>query len=261
MTPLFDTLNSSSKHLPCTGYVNSTKKTRVALSRIHYVKNNMKMNRFAGDFTDANTENSTGSQLPSLFLYRNKKLGSNPIAASLTTIESSQNRSIVKDSRLGALLVSFIKTLGNIASEVTAKQRSTCCYCGDKAAEAENGCNLSCKCDWHVAHLIWEKYSTGNDVLPDTYESDMLYVERMFGKALQDDERNPLLLADYALFLWRERSRLVEAEELLNTALSLETRDSSARQTLLNLYSTFLSFTPPSSMKTQLPDYRSTMGI
>lgn len=84
------------------------------------------------------------------------------------------------------------------------------------------------------------------------------HVEKHFQDALANEDlsQNALLIADYALFKWRECLDYEEAEKLLNLAMQLDTTRDFERTTLLSLYSLFLSSTPPNVCKGTLGSYR-----
>ena len=67
--------------------------------------------------------------------------------------------------------------------------------------------------------------------------------------AHQAEPDNELLLADYALFLWRELNEWQQAEQMLEKALALPATSARVRMRILNLYSHFLSTTPISDSK------------
>jgi len=136
--------------------------------------------------------------------------------------------------------------LGGMAS-CSNKDTSNCCYCGSNAANVD-ACELECGCSWMLAQSIWDHAAADEDSGVDT-------INRYFTEALESDPANDVLLAQFALFQWKERSDFGEAEILFERALSIDPTSEQTRTNILSLYSFFLSSTPPPSSRS-LEDYR-----
>lgn len=161
-----------------------------------------------------------------------------------------------KEPDYTAKLEAWVERLGSLADRATAATKSSCCYCGDDADKAQP-CNLSCACDWSMAHDVWMTNLGTTD--PEKLKENMVYVEQLYNKALSSESNNILMLADFALFLWKQKGDLRAVEATLNQALAAKAEDSEHRALILSLYSFFLSSTPPVSSSAQLSDYRQSM--
>lgn len=155
-------------------------------------------------------------------------------------------------------LEEWMNKLGRFAKAAKARAKASCCYCGSEASMEPQPCNLSCSCDWEMAHDVWVTNIVKSAERPAEYEDNMIYVEQLFTKAITEDTENstPLLVADFALFLWKQKGDLLAVEAMLNKALAMKQVTIEERTLVLNLYSFFLSSTPPVSMKKGLTHYR-----
>lgn len=136
-----------------------------------------------------------------------------------------------------------------ISDKKNSVKRRSCCYCGDMAETAEDGCNLDCSCSWELAAAIWESHE---GILEEEKKAS---ADEFFIAAIESEPENELILAHYAIYLWKERGNLKSAEDLLEKSLEMEPRSFEARTQVLRLYSLFLSSTPPLTSKV-LTDYR-----
>lgn len=164
-----------------------------------------------------------------------------------------------KQPDTNARLEEWVARLGVLAGTANAESKKTCCYCGENSSEASQ-CNLTCACDWHLAHDVWMNNLTNIADL-EKHEENMVYVEQLYSKALVAEPDNVLMLADFAVFLWKQKGDLGQVETTLNRALSNKTAASEDRSLILSLYSFFLSSTPPVSSSAHLSDYRQKMSL
>lgn len=163
-----------------------------------------------------------------------------------------------KNDDVSGKLEEWIGKLGRSAKAAKAQAKASCCYCGAEADMEPQPCTLSCSCDWEMAHDVWVTNVDKSLNQPEEYEENMVYVEQLFTKAMEGDEEknNVLLVADFALFLWKQKGDLRAVEDMLNKALAMKTVSTEERAIVLNLYSFFLSSTPPVSSNSGLSDYR-----
>eukprot|EP00959_Pyramimonas_sp_CCMP1952_P323552 6770932-Pyramimonas_sp.AAC.1 len=116
------------------------------------------------------------------------------------------------DSAVKKKLDTWVTKLGKLAKEYKIRAKSTCCYCGENAAE-DSQCIIcdGAICDWEMAHAVWETNVTISAEKPEEYEQNMIYVEQLFSKAMDiDAERNnALLVMDFSLFLWKQKGDLM----------------------------------------------------
>jgi len=138
----------------------------------------------------------------------------------------------------------WLNKVGIMMAEHVTEQKKYCCRCGSEADKTPNGgCSLRCVCAWQSAHGVWV------DKRGALTDEDKMYVQRTFLEAHEAEPDNELLLADYALFLWRELNEWQQAEQMLEKALALPATSARVRMRILNLYSHFLSTTPISDSK------------
>lgn len=146
-----------------------------------------------------------------------------------------------------SMLDKWFDKLGVMRENIITEQRSTCCYCGPEAGKGEHPCTLSCVCAWELAADLMKdiKHNSGTST-PDI-EENINWADRNFQEILYDQPDNHVLLADYALFLWRQRGDFNGTEQMLKRALEAPTSNELVRMKILNLYSLFMSISPPSA--------------
>mmetsp|Transcript_4459 Transcript_4459/g.8372 ORF Transcript_4459/g.8372 Transcript_4459/m.8372 type:complete len:250 (+) Transcript_4459:135-884(+) len=175
-----------------------------------------------------------------------------------SSVIAQQVISMYQRSPLDEQLHHWTLRMGDVAARVCDDLGAACSFRPGQPGSADT-CNSHSSCTWQYAHMIWDNiHSDMDNMIVSSYDEDVGHVEKHFQDALANEDlsQNALLIADYALFKWRECLDYEEAEKLLNLAMQLDTTRDFERTTLLSLYSLFLSSTPPNVCKGTLGSYR-----
>jgi hypothetical protein len=146
-----------------------------------------------------------------------------------------------------SLIDRWFGKLGVMREKLITEQRATCCYCGPEAGKDGQPCTLSCVCAWELAADLMKEIKHEAGLTTPEDEENINWADRNFQEILYCQPDNQVLLADYAMFLWRTRGDFNGAEQMLKHAMEAPCTNELVRMKILNLYSLFMSISPPSA--------------